>query len=279
MKVCCGIVLFNPNISVLKNNILAIQDQVSQIFIVDNGSKNLMEIKAVVKKCNNISLIANDHNEGIAKALNQLCVIAKKNKYEWILTLDQDSVCPLDYIFNLEKYVNVVPKVGIVSPVIVDRNVGVIGHYSPKKIYQEVKTCITSGALTNLNAWKEVNGFDEKMFIDSVDFDYCYRIRKAGYKILQISIVRLEHSIGEAKKCRFLFWKFNNTEHSAFRAFYIAQNNIYYPKKNKLVLHFIRGNLRNLKYIFIVLLYEKNKISKINSIYKGWKKGLLLKSK
>jgi rhamnosyltransferase len=64
--------------------------------------------------------------------------------------------------------------------------------------YSEVRTCITSGALTNLDLWKKLDGFDEQMFIDSVDFEYCYRVRKAGYKVIQTDQVQLSHSIGNA---------------------------------------------------------------------------------
>ena len=114
------------------------------------------------------------------------------------------------------------------------------------------------------------------MFIDSVDFEFCYRIRKAGYKVIQTSNVELEHSLGEGKIVSFLGLKFRNNEHSAFRCYYIAQNNIYYPLKHHLWLHLIRGNLRNLKHIIIVLLYEKNKEKKIISILRGWLKGWTL---
>ena len=30
-----------------------------------------------------------------------------------------------------------------------------------------------------------IGGFDETMFIDFVDFDFCYRLKKEGYEILQ----------------------------------------------------------------------------------------------
>lgn len=276
MKICCGIVTYNPKISLLKKNILAIKDQVSEIFIVDNGSINLNEIILLIKKFKSINLINNKKNMGIAYALNQLCLTAVNRKYDWILTLDQDSVCPPKFVYSLSRFIS--QNIGIVAPIIVDRNVGIIGH-EPTNKPQEVRTCITSGALTNLNAWKQINGFDENMFIDSVDSEYCYRLRKSGFKILQVPNVKLAHSIGNAKKCQFLFWNFIDTEHSAFRAYYIAQNNIYYPKKHNLILRLLRGNFRNLKYVFIVLVYEKNKREKVRAIFKGWKRGYTLSAK
>lgn len=274
--VCCGIVSYNPNIQLLKKNILSVKKQVNKIFIVDNGSENLKNVKQLIVQLKlNAKLITNHRNKGIAAALNQLFNAAKNENYDWMLTLDQDSICPPNFVKQLMNFKKISCNIGIIAPVIFDRNVGIIGH-NPASPYDDVKTCITSGALTSVSAWDQIGGFDEKMFIDSVDFEYCYRLRKNGFRVIQVASVKLNHSIGEARYCHFLFWKFKNTEHSAFRDFYIAQNNVYYPRKHHLIAHFIRGNYRNIKNILIVLLYESNKKAKVKSIFTGWKHGLLM---
>ena len=109
------------------------------------------------------------------------------------------------------------------------------------------------------------------MFIDSVDFEYCYRMRKNGYGVVQVKNVQLLHELGNSHKKKFLFWKIDVTGHSAFRKYYIARNNIYYPLKHGLWLRFLRGNFRNLGLLVIVILYEDNKKEKIKAIFKGWK--------
>lgn len=276
MKISCGIVSFNPDIKLLHSNIEAIKDQVEQIYVVDNGSTNVNAVEGLIEQYTSVQLIKNPENRGIAAALNQCCAASAKDRYQWIVTLDQDSVCPEHFVEGLSQFIDVEKKVGIIAPLIVDRSVGVIGHHPNG--YSEVCTCITSGAMTNLAVWNELNGFDEKMFIDSVDFEYCYRVRKAGYKVIQTDQVQLSHSVGNATMCRFLFWKFKNTEHSAFRDFYIAQNNVYYPKKHRLWIRFIRGNIRNLRSIFVVLLYEDDKAEKVRATFKGWRNGLVMKA-
>lgn len=274
MNIACGIISFNPNLNLLKKNIEAIQLQVSDIFVIDNGSNNVNEIESLLQNYRRAHLTKNKENLGIAAALNQACEVSIKKKFQWLLTLDQDSVCPPNFVETLRKVAERYPSVGIVAPLIVDRNVGIVGHRAEG--VQKVRTCITSGSLTNLTAWVNIKGFDEKMFIDSVDFDFCYRLRKAGYFIYQTNSVTLNHAIGNSKKCRFLFWEFSNLEHTAFRDFYIAQNNVYYPKKNRMWLCFLRGNLRNLRSIFVVSIYEDDKKNKIKAICRGWKKGLVL---
>ena len=275
MKISCGIVSFNPDIDLLQSNIEAINSQVEQIFLVDNGSDNVNAVERLTNQYRSVQLIKNTENRGIAAALNQCCETSTKDGYQWIVTLDQDSVCPEHFVDGLSQFIDVEEKVGIVAPLVVDRSVGVIGHHPNG--YAEVRTCITSGAMTNLAVWNTLKGFDEKMFIDSVDFEYCYRVRKAGYKVIQTDQVQLNHSIGNASMCRFLFWKFKNMEHSAFRDYYIAQNNVYYPRKHKLWIHFLRGNARNLKSLLIVCFYEDNKTEKVKAIINGWRKGLTMR--
>ena len=76
MKISAGIVLFEPDILRLKQNVEAIKTDVEHIFLVDNGSKNINEVKSIFENDSKISFILNEENLGIAKALNQLCEIA-----------------------------------------------------------------------------------------------------------------------------------------------------------------------------------------------------------
>lgn len=275
-KIYAGIVTFNPEIIRLKHNIDAISPQLKEVVLFDNGSKNIKQIKKLIEEYNNVFLIEGRTNKGIAVALNVLMKWGYNKEYQWMLSLDQDSVCHEDFVKEMSKYLMIKKRLGIVAPVIKDRNVGIIGHNPVKKI-QHVNTCITSGAFSNLKAWKQIGGYDERMFIDSVDFEYCYRMRKNKYGVIQVRDVQLLHEIGASEKRRFLFWKVIVNGHSAFRKFYIAQNNVYYPLKHHLWLHFLRGNFRNFGLMFVVLLYEDNKKDKLLAIIKGWIKAYQIK--
>ena len=93
------------------------------------------------------------------------------------------------------------------------------------------------------------------MFIDSVDFEYCYRMRKCGYGVIQVRDVQLLHELGKSQKRRLLFWKIDVTGHSAFRKYYIARNNVYYPLKHRMWLRVLRGNIRNIGMMGVTVLY------------------------
>lgn len=278
MDVSAGIVLFNPDIKRLKENIDAVIVQCTRLYLVDNGSGNIDEVKGLLNQYNQskISILWNRENQGIAKALNQLTSAAQKEGFDWILTLDQDSVVPSNIVGEFEKYINN-SSVGILCPIICDRNKD--EEIKINEDCTEIDECITSGSLLNIKAWSEIGGFDERMFIDGVDFDICYRLRQRGYKIYCIHSVVLLHELGHIEYHRFLFWKVLVKNHSVFRKYYIARNIIYVAKKRKSVLLAIKGILQEVKLLGIVLLYETDKKSKSISIIKGIRDGAMLNTK
>lgn len=275
MDISAGIVLFNPDIKRLKENINAVIVQCTHIYMVDNGSDNIEDILELLKKYpkSKISVICNRKNQGIAKALNQLTDQAKRDGVEWILTLDQDSVSPTNIIAEYEKYVEN-SGLGMLCPVIDDRNKNVV--IEAKEEYTEIDECITSGSLLNINAWYDVGGFDESMFIDGVDFDMCYRLKQGGYKILCVQSVVLLHELGHIEYHHFLFLKVLVKNHSSFRKYYIARNIVYVARKRRSVYLIVKGILQEIKLLGIVLLYERDKRNKTISIIKGICDGVVL---
>ena len=85
------IVSYEPNSSLIRLY-ESIKNQVDEIVIIDNNSRNTESIHILKELENqNISVIYNKENSGIATALNQGVKIAIDKKYKCILTLDQDS--------------------------------------------------------------------------------------------------------------------------------------------------------------------------------------------
>jgi len=278
-KIAAGIVLYNPDIDRLRENISSIILQISHLYLIDNGSDNFEDIIHFLSEfCSrNITLIINKENQGIAKALNQMCAAGINDSYEWMVTLDQDSVCPKNLIEEFIK-VDLKKKIGMICPIIVDRNnKSCISKQCISSEIVEVDECITSGSMIQLTVWRDLNGFDEIMFIDGVDFDMCYRLRKNGYKIISNGNVKLLHELGQLENHKFLFGKILVKNHSPFRKYYIARNIIYIAKKRKSIFLFIKGIFQEIKLLFIILLFEENKIAKLNSVFKGIKDGILMR--
>ena len=182
MKVAAIIITYNPDIKRLDENIKAVLPQIEQLFIVDNGSKNSCEIYEKYAFLENINIIKLKRNKGIAYALNRGCEAAEKFS-EWVITLDQDSVVPNNLVEEYEKFINF-PNIGIIAPRIKYKNGFIENDFYNSKHYIEVEKCISSANMVKLSSWKAVGGFDEKMFIDYVDFDFCASLREHGYKII-----------------------------------------------------------------------------------------------
>ncbi|MBT8908179.1 hypothetical protein BTI73_08450 [Lactobacillus delbrueckii subsp. bulgaricus] len=268
-SIIAGVVTYNPRITLLQKNLSALRELVDRVIVVDNGSVNLTDIKKIIGGIGSISLIENQRNLGIARALNEIMETAIEYEYSWVLTMDQDSVVPTNLVSEYVKYLD--SSVGMLCPIIFDRN----KNQLPTTYLgtHEVKECITSGSLVNVSAWQKVNGFDEKLFIDGVDFDFCERIKKTNYRILEVGTVVLSHAIGNITMRKFFFWDVAVKNHSAFRKYYIARNTIYLAKKNGNVARQIKSYLQVAKQVSIVIMYEQDKKQKLIAICRGMIEG------
>ncbi|MBM6810022.1 glycosyltransferase family 2 protein [Faecalitalea cylindroides] len=264
--VLAGIVTYNPDIERLKLNLDAIYNQVSEVTIIDNGSCNTDEIVALTQKYNNIYIVCNKRNKGIAAALNQIGDIAVERKKDYFLTLDQDSIADDSLIAELYSVFSDI-VVGVSCPYINRKN-DFIASSGRKK----VKVAITSGAMIRTSVWREIGGFWEYLFIDEVDHEFCYQVRRKGYSIFQINTVAINHIIGKPFSKRVLGHQFNPTNHSPFRRYYIARNDVImqhlFPDEKE---PFSNRYQMLLRIVISILLCEEDKFSKIGAIFRGVK--------
>lgn len=277
-SVCVGIVTYNPTIELLKKSVDILKMQTNKIIIVDNHSSNIEEIKELDQE--HIVLIELDENFGIAYALNYIMDIAEKQGYDYVLSLDQDTVVAKDYIEKIMCF-DWDEDIAIVCPSVFDRYRGV-QDISGKAIscvqdssISYVDQCITSGAVTKVKAWKAIDKYDEILFIDNVDFDFCQRLRKNGYRIAKNSSVEINHAIGDGKVYKFFLGEISVHNHNAFRKYYISRNKIYtdYKIHNRIR---IKSFASNAKLLIKTILFEDKKYEKTKAIIRGTKDGIKL---
>lgn len=267
-KICCGIVTYNPDPSLFKRVIDAVENQVKRIYIWDNGSKNIDFIKCLCHDCN-ITLLSSHKNKGIAYGLNRICEKAKQDGFSWILTLDHDTIISLDYIRNIEFYKE--SQLGIICP-----DVEYVGMTINKKNnsnrFINVEACMTSGSIMSLQAWENVGKFEEWLFIDSVDNDICYKLRLNGYLVIRDTKFSILHNLGKPICKKKLFFSYIDYQYPAFRIYYIVRNRIYisfkYWRLN--TLRFIGASLKILFYTYLSVYDDKDKLRSFN---KGIKDG------
>ena len=261
-RILCGIVTFNPEIKRFEKNISTVTSQVDEIIIVDNASTNIDDIRAVVN--NKAALICNDSNVGIAAALNQIVSYAFNNEYHYVLFLDQDTVVPNNLIIEYINGISLYPN-AIICPKVQYKNgpqSALDGHH-----FANIDWCITSGSFLSIDLLKRIGKFDEKMFIDLVDLDYCIRAKRNGALIIQDNHVIIDHELGNLKYIQIgkhILWIEN---HNAFRKYYIIRNRIYVQRKYKISKRQIAIDIL-LEYIKVIL-FENDKLNKIRRMNKG----------
>lgn len=265
IKICAGIVTYNPDISRLKDNYDHISSQVDFVVICDNGSKNIEDVRAILNDPSD-SIITLNENKGIAYALNRLCECARNKGYKWIVTLDQDSVCPDDMVNRLKKHCS--DTVSIVGPRIVYEGNEEFSYHSDKPV-ENPDWIITSGSLTNTDVWSKIKGFDDSLFIDKVDTDYGIRANKAGFKIVRDNTVDMNHELGNMFCKKVMGRTVYVTNHNPMRIYYQCRNTYYLSRKIGLRHPFIETMKIKIK----VLFYEKDKSTKLKMAGKGIKDG------
>ena len=282
-KVAAIIVSYNPD-SNLFDSINLLLNQVEKVIIVDNGSKEkyVKYIKSINE--DKIEVILNKENLGIATALNIGVRKALENGYEWILTMDQDSKASPDMVkkmFNVYNSINREERKDILSifPNFVDERIQSIEENSNMNSYEYVDADITSGNLLRKEVFEKVGFFDDSLFIDLVDTDFCMRLNEKGIKMIKIRDAVLYHSLGESKTIRGILGSFNTSNHSALRRYYMTRNRFYIWEKYKGLNSFTLNRDKKLfkKEFVKIILGEKDKVNKIKMVlrgYKDYKKGI-----
>lgn len=268
--ILAGIVTFNPDLDRLKLNLDAICNQVAEVAIIDNGSRNVEEILSFAEGYDNVTVTGNKNNRGIAAALNQIGDIADAKRYDCFLTLDQDSVADSSLVETLCSPFSE-ETVGATCPYINRKN-----DFVAEDKTEKVQVAITSGEMVRTSVWKEIGGFWEYLFIDEVDHEFSYQIRRKGYTIIQTHAVAINHIIGEPFSKKVLGHQFNPTNHSAFRRYYIARNDVImqrlFPEEKEPFPHRYKMLVR---IIISILFCEKEKVAKIGAILRGIRDGVI----
>ena len=279
IKLAACVVLYNPDDTIFEN-ILTYGNYVDKLIVVDNSLKknNFLIDKLSEVFESKLIYINNNDNLGIATALNQACDKAIELQFKWILTMDQDSS-----FINFDHYKKCLEKVQNVN------NVALLAANTDKEGYSnfDINECscnyredkfsvITSANIVNLEYFEEIGRFNDKLFIDMVDYDYCLRINIKKFKILYFPDVFVEHKLGEVHLRTNIFTrkKKYKTEHNAQRAYYISRNSLYLSKNYGKYFSKEFGMLHILNIVFIhdvtkILIYEIDKWNKLKAKFIG----------
>jgi rhamnosyltransferase len=282
--VCAVVVTYFPRPG-CADNLSALLPQVGKLLVVDNGSdeKSFQPVAAAAERLG-AGIIRLGSNTGIATALNVGLRFARDQGYQWYATFDQDSTPPPDMIQTMLRARGAYPRpaeVALISPCHVDPRLGLVTAYpwteESGEGWRVTTSALASGNLVSVEAAARVGGFDETLFIDWVDIEFCLRLRRLDYRILQAMHAKLSHSLGELDVRRFIAKPVVITNHAAVRRYYMTRNRIitwgrYWRREPLYVLWDIYFFLRDTLYM---VLFEQNVMRKAAMTARGMRDALM----
>jgi rhamnosyltransferase len=266
LNTCIVVVTYNPDLG-FSDNLMRHLAIVDKVIIIDNNSTDV-DINIFLKNeyIKNIHLINSKKNNGIAWALNKGIIEAINMGYKWIVTFDQDSFPNI----NLLEYYSSVLKS--------EKNIGLLGtqfSVNEEKIteinWKKSLTLITSGTLHPIEIFDTVGFYNEKLFIDSVDFDFALRVKLSGYDVVRIEIPLIIHKLGNPVRK----YGLESSNHNLIRRYYYSRNHFFLTKTyfKKFPIWIIKKNYFFIKSILLLIIVEDKVSKKLKNILKGLSDG------
>lgn len=187
-----------------------------EVFVIDNGSNDGTEKSILSYK--EFEFIFNKENLGLTKAMN---IGIKNSSGEYILMIDQDAIIEKDFLKKMmqvilknEKFGAVFPKVyffnhpnvfnhcgSTISSITGKTKVRGFNEEDVGKFEKQVEVDYAPGTtlLLRRDALEKVGLMDEDYFVYYADADLCFKLRKAGYKIIYTPTTKSWHNSNMAE--------------------------------------------------------------------------------
>lgn len=292
-KVLAAVVTYNPCNDSLSKLVSETKEQVDEMIIIDNSPMHSFNLNP--PKEASLKIIHLADNMGIAYAQNIAIEYALKQKFDYILFLDQDSVPTPGMVNTLLKCFCELSaagnKVAITAPIIIDARTKIESPFLVLKYGYPVREAkkdtneachvteacflISSGSLVSLEAIQAIGGNRSGYFIDHVDTEWCMRALCAGYKLYGVNDARLIHAIGDHAQPIPFMKNRQVSHHAPYRDYYMFRNTISciknIPGLYKIKVFLL---LRLVYFCFYFLIFAPTRLSRIRMIILGLSHGL-----
>jgi GT2 family glycosyltransferase len=193
-----------------------------EVIVVDNGSKD-GSVAAAVERFPKARFIQNQMNLGFARANNQALSVAAGR---YLLLLNPDTVVRDRAIENLLSFMEADPKVGVAGGQLINPdgskqnsianfptlatellNKSLLRWLFPgrfpgkERVYGEpieVESVIGACMMVRGKTVEEVGPLDEGYFLFLEETDWCYRMKKAGWKVYHVPAAQVYHFQGKS---------------------------------------------------------------------------------
>ena len=161
---------------------------------------------------------ADTENGGLARAYNYALGVADEEGSSWLLTLDQDTSLPLNFVDNVchaAEFVTPTDSIAAIVPLISDHG----RVLSPKMFLSRWAlmrllpanfigiapgeiSAINSAATIRVSALKAIGGYDPRFYLHASDVVLFHRLNRKGFRIFVAGNIHVEHemSVFDLKK-------------------------------------------------------------------------------
>ena len=185
-----------------------------EILLINNGQKTQTRLLTKIP----LKIIHHNKNLGFAKAINRGIKEGIKNKGQYFLIINPDTIISPGLLKSLSSFLINDEKLGIIAPIIKFKRdkktvydyggnlnwwLGRPKHqektqfFKHKLIFPEyVSGCCM---LIKKEVFDKIGFFDEKFFLYFEDVDFCLRAQKAGFKLVINPQAVILHNLNEQK--------------------------------------------------------------------------------
>ncbi|GLO31929.1 rhamnosyltransferase [Pseudomonas putida] len=237
------VVTYNPDPAVLDDLLRSLLNQVELLILMDNGGgQNFLKADAAARQ--QVYYVDLGGNSGLGVALNQGFEIAASRHLDYLVTFDQDSHANPDLIERLhagmQDAISKDPQCIAVGPHFFDRREGekvpfpfyiterdkIVPAYSTASVdgLLKVETLITSGMMVCVSAWVSGIKYNDGMFVDYTDTEWCFRARSLGHTLYGCLNVEMGHALSDAPPVKLFGLSF--FEYSPVRRYFYFRNTV-----------------------------------------------------
>lgn len=273
------VVAYNPVLEDLKETIKILENQTNMVILCNNSEDDIY-----FDEFKNLKVFNFGENKGIAYAQAIGMDWAFTNGAELILQLDQDSIL-LDGTVSslLQSYDELSAKgykVGAIGPRHFDKVTDEVdtkrlskGEYIEGTTCERVPHTLSSACLIPKEAFLVAGNMETELFIDLVDWEYCWRLKKYGFDTFRDNDVLLPHRVGDG--CQKIIGSINARNPAPIRHYYHTRNLLLMIRRTYVPTSFKLKEI--IKLICKLALYRfifKDGESRINYIVAGIKDGV-----
>lgn len=215
-----------------------------EIVVVDNASSDGTP-ELLARRYPRVKVIKMSENVGAGGAVaSGMAYAAMERKHDWVWIFDDDSIPrddTLESLLNgLDTYTGCDDGIGLAASLAVHPESGT--YYKPlfwRDGFVAVPAgmlrhpvffpdlVITSGCMVRREVVERIGVPRADFFMAFIDFEYCLRARKSGYKVAVVTGAKLDHEVGHARTIRLPGFPKVWPIHAPWHEYYMGRNLVY----------------------------------------------------